>query len=636
MKKIIDKKYIKVTLLAVMAFLSLCVFCVDLDLIDIESLESGSRIGKFIEKCIESFNGYNVAYIPMFIAFYYFYSKNYFKGKKVNKVAVILSIFFSLAMVFGYSYQHDNSWNLVFGSMFQFMKALIVALGYYIMFYIIIKILYEKLDQYKYVENKNKVLNFIFEKHAFIMPFIIILLLWLPYIIFFYPGTTPGGDVRDEIYCLYHIDNYTLKSINLISEDVYVNMHHPVIHTAMLGLFMKIGEAVNNYSFGLFLYTLLQVILTIATLSYVLVWMKKRNIPMWIRVVTLTIFALLSFIPLFAINLGKEMYSSILTILYILLLCDLTLDSEKLKKKSFNITLIIVMLLLMLFRNDGIYRVAIPFIVFILANRKHWRRLLILLLIPIIIYELYSSVLLPSLKISKGSIREMLSIPFQQTARTLAVHGKDAYNEDEQEIINKILDYDSMAEDYDSSSADPVKNKLKKEATSEDLIEYFKVWFKNFFKYPTDYIQATLNNTYQYFYPDQSKRVGYTTLDGLDDGIFNITLNENTEGERATIYNVHKAIRDLPVIGMIYSVGFHIDFLLIAIGYLIHKKEYRMIIVLMPLLVTILICIASPINGHWRYALPIIMSFPIIISIIMYVALNEKGKLQTNLIKEKN
>ena len=101
----------------------------------------------------------------------------------------------------------------------------------------------------------------------------------------------------------------------------------------MLGLFMKIGEAVGNYSFGLFLYTLLQVILTIATLSYVLVWMKKRSIPIWIRIVTLLIFSLLSFIPLFAVNLGKEMYSSILTILYILLICDLTLDTSKLKKK---------------------------------------------------------------------------------------------------------------------------------------------------------------------------------------------------------------------------------------------------------------------------------------------------------------
>lgn len=624
MKNIINKKYIKFTLLLLMAFFSLCVFCIDLDLISPESLEASSRIGKFIEKCIESFDGYNIAYIPMFIAFYYFYSKNYFKGNKINIVATILSMFFSLVMVFGYSYQHSNSWDLIFGSLFQLMKSIIVALGYYIMFYIIIKLLYEKLDQHRNIETKDKVLNFIFEKHTFIMSFIIILIFWLPYIVFFYPGTTPGGDVRDEIYCIYHLDNYTLKSINLISDDVYINTHHPVIHIAMLGLFMKIGEAVGNYSFGLFLYTLLQVILTIATLSYVLVWMKKRSIPIWIRIVTLLIFSLLSFIPLFAVNLGKEMYSSILTILYILLICDLTLDTSKLKKKSFNIILIIVMLLLMLFRNDGIYRVTIPFMVIILVNRKLWKRLLLLLIIPIVIYQLYSSVLLPALKISKGSIREMLSIPFQQTARTVEVHGKNAYNEEEQKIINRILDYDSMADDYDSNSADPVKNKYKKEANSEDLIEYFKVWIKNFFRYPTDYIQATLNNTYQYFYPDQSKRVGYITLDGLDDGIFNISLKEDTQEERMIIYNIHKSIRDLPVIGMIYSVGFHIDFLLVSIGYLIYKKKYKKITILMPLLVTLLICIASPINGHWRYALPIIMSFPITISII---TLNEKSEI---------
>ena len=90
------------------------------------------------------------------------------------------------------------------------------------------------------------------------------------------------------------------------------------------------------------------------------------------------------------------------------------------------------------------------------------------------------------------------------------------------------------------------------------------------------------------------------------------------------IYNIHKSIRDLPVIGMIYSVGFHIDFLLVSIGYLIYKKKYKKITILMPLLVTLLICIASPINGHWRYALPIIMSVPITISII---TLNEKSEI---------
>lgn len=627
MKKLLEKKYIKIILLIVLAFLSICVLCINLNEVNVSNLSAQSRLAKFFEKCIESFEGNNVAYVPIFIALYYFYSKTYFDGKKINKVSVILSIFFSVMMVLGYSYKTTNSWDLIFGSGFQLMKSIIVMLGYYTMFYIVIKKLYEFIGSHEIREAKsdNKVINFIFEKHAFIMPFIIILLFWIPYIICFYPGTTPGGDVRDEIYSFYHIDNYTLDSINLISDDVYLNTHHPIIHTLLIGLFMKIGEAFNNYSLGLFLYTLLQVIITAGLLSLIILWMKKRNMPIWLRVTSLGIFCLLSFIPMFAVNLGKEMYSSIFTIMYILLLFDLTINKDNINKKMYIFALIATMLLIMLFRNDGIYRVIIPFICFMICNREYWKKLLIILIIVVGIIEVYNNILLPAFKVSKGSIREMLSIPFQQTARTVAVHGKDAYSEEEQEIINKILDYDNLNE-YDPNLSDPVKNKFKKDSTKEDLINYFKVWLKNFFKYPTDYIQATLNNTYQYFYPDQNKNIGYTDLEGLDDGIFDIEINKKFTNGRTIIVNAHKTLRDLPVIGMIYRVGFHVYTLMIAIGYLIWKKQYKMIIPLMPLIITLLICLASPVNGHWRYSLPIMMSFTVIISVIVYTILNKNEK----------
>lgn len=627
MKKLLEKKYTKVILLAILAFLSICVFSINLDQIDINKLESGNRIAKFFEKCIKSFQGNNIAYILIFIALYYFYSKTYLDGKKINKVAVVLSTFFSIMMVLGYSYQRINSWDLVFGSGFQLMKSIIVILGYYTMFYIVIKKLYEMIDRYeiKEIKSNSKVINFIFEKHAFIMPFIIILLFWLPYIIFFYPGTTPGGDVKAEIYSFYHMDNYTVDSINLISEEVYLNTHHPIIHTLLLGFFMKIGEVFNNYTLGLFLYTLLQVIVTAVLLSYIILWMKKRNMPIWLRIISLGIFCLLSFIPMFAVNLGKEMYSSIFTVMYVILLFDLTIYKDKINKKMYIFLLIVTMLLIMLFRNDGIYRVVIPFICFIIYNRKHWKKLLIILVIVVGFIQIYNNILLPSLKISKGSIREMLSIPFQQTARTVVVHGKNAYTEEEKKVINQILDYNKLSE-YDPNLSDPVKNRFKKDSTKEELINYFKVWFKNFFKYPTDYIQATLNNTYQYFYPDQNKNIGYTSLEGLDDGIFDVKINTKFDGARTIIVNMHKALRNLPIIGMIYRVGFHIYMMLIAIGYLIWKKQYKMIVVLMPLIITLLICLASPVNGHWRYSLPIMMSFTVIISSMIYTTLNNKGE----------
>ena len=42
----------------------------------------------------------------------------------------------------------------------------------------------------------------------------------------------------------------------------------------------------------------------------------------------------------------------------------------------------------------------------------------------------YSKVILPYFKITNGSIREMLSIPFQQTARYVKNHGDEISEED--------------------------------------------------------------------------------------------------------------------------------------------------------------------------------------------------------------
>ena len=48
--------------------------------------------------------------------------------------------------------------------------------------------------------------------------------------------------------------------------------------------------------------------------------------------------------------------------------------------------------------------------------------------------------------------------------------------------IDKILDYENLANDYNEDLADPVKNKYNKDAKTEDLIAYFGVWFKGLFK----------------------------------------------------------------------------------------------------------------------------------------------------------
>ena len=78
-------------------------------------------------------------------------------------------------------------------------------------------------------------------------------------------------------------------------------------------------------------------------------------------------------------------------------------------------------------------------------------------------------------KITSGSIRETLSIPFQQTARYVKYHSDDLTQEDII-VIDKVLGYDDLAERYDPEISDPVKNKFNKYTSNGELMDYLKDW----------------------------------------------------------------------------------------------------------------------------------------------------------------
>ena len=88
------------------------------------------------------------------------------------------------------------------------------------------------------------------------------------------------------------------------------------------------------------------------------------------------------------------------------------------------------------------------------SNNKRKTRIIIITLIVIAagIMPLTRHVL----RASQGGVQEMLSIPFQQTARYVKYHPKDI-TLSENAVLSKILDYDKLAKKYEPLSADPVK-----------------------------------------------------------------------------------------------------------------------------------------------------------------------------------
>ena len=258
--------------------------------------------------------------------------------------------------------------------------------------------------------------------------------------------------------------------------------------------------------------------------------------------------------------------------------------------------------------------VSMVFLIFFVAKRQR----LVVLALAIAVFGCYSvseKAVAPALGISSISSRVYFSIPFQQTARYVRSYPEDV-TEEEKDAINQILNYDQLAQRYNPELSDPVKATYRTgNITKEKLMNYFKAWFSMFKKHPGVYIEATLHNTYGYFYPFY-----HNTAQGPY-RLYNKTFTEYQFEYDYVFPNKARSVmaqyaylwRNVPGFAQISNSGAYTWMLLILAGYLFYRKRGKGILALAAPALNVAICVASPVNGMFRYVLPLIACMPVIV-----------------------
>lgn len=534
-----------------------------------------------------------------------------------KKSIKVLSLILAFFMIFGNSFMLVSSTLLVFKNIGYFIISLLMYIGYYNLFLIIISYIFRFIDKNNYDEVGNKKNNKIislFKKHPFLFSVVFIIICWLPYIISFYPiilSPDPSYQIKQFFGIRTKYADYSI----LIDDNVVITNHHPVTHTALLGGCLKLGELMGNDNLGLFFYSIIQITFLVTTLAFSIYYMQKMNLKTKYLFVVLLLYALVPMFPLYAMSGVKDVIFGTLIFLYLIFLHNYIKVKGDYKWWQY-ILIILLLILICLFRNNGIHTLilSLPFLLFVV--RKKWKEILIVMICVFGFYGVFDKIVLPYFKITPGSIRETLSVPFQQTARLVKYHSDDLTSE-EIEVIDKILGYDDLAERYNPELSDPVKNEYNKYATNEDLKEYFKVWFSGLIKHPGTYIEATMNNTYGYFYPEKTNWYIYYKYDDriVEDGF---SYSYNSLGTlRNVLSNYAVCFPYIPVIGLISNIGFNVWIILVLLTYAIYKKIYKNIVILSPVLALILVCILGPANTYFRYALPFIFAMPFIFAVFL-------------------
>ncbi len=592
------------------------------------------------KKNIFKFNSDDMAITLLFVGvlIYGFYVK-FINNYKSNWQFKLLSILFSILMVIGYSYDKLGNAYFVFGNISFVIYSIIKIMTLSYLFNICLNIIYDKLNTYeiKDIIKKNKFIE-LFNNHPFIVSFVIMLICFIPYMIAFYPAIM-GYDPSNQIREFMGMHTRYMDSVILLDENVTITNFNPVLHTLLLGGCFKLGHIIGNDNLGLFFYSVISVLIVLTTLSYSISYMKKNGVNNKLLFIVLAIYCLVPIYPFYSITTNKDMIFCCFILLYILKLHDLITNEQSIKK---YIIFTIIMVFTCLTRNNGIYTIllSLPFALIWLKDKR--KGIIISLICVLLCYGTYNKVILPAFKISNTSIREMLSIPFQQTARYVKYHPEEFTNEDK-EVINKVFDYKSYADIYDptlkekySSSfdtfgdlydpelSDPIKNQYNIYNTNEDLVKYFGVWSKGLVKRPVVYIDATINNVYGYFYPNTSDwTIYYKYNTRLKEAGFDYHYN-NQKGLRKVLSEYGRNFVRYPIIGSLINMGLAAWIYMFLFMALWVKKQYKYIPFVLPAISFLLVCIAGPANTYFRYAWPYLMSMPVVLC-LLYLVFNKKN-----------
>lgn len=546
----------------------------------------------------------------LFLILFLIQEKGDLFDKRTHGHLNLLCLFLALCMVFGKSYYETGTWNYIFFSGLQFALSVFVMFGYAVVFKSVITLFAYLVKNHKGLLRSNcrgKIETFLFgtDKKAFWALFFLIVILALPYLIFFFPGTLED----DGIIQLWQ----TLGARPMTG-------HHPVGSTKVMGFAMSLGIILcSSNTIGLFFYTITQFLIQAFSFTYTIHLLNRMKAPLILRWFSLFFFAVLPLFPMWGYTMVKDSSYYICTLLFAAALVDILMDFPDRSVWWKTLLFLLGALGMVLSRNNGRYVVGITLLCGCVLYKKYWKQFLTGFLICCLAIFLVEGVYMPVKNIPPGPVKEMLSIPLQQTARYMREHGEDITVE-EKEILQAVFecDMEQLGEKYDPEISDPVKDLFVDEPGSVLLRQYFGVWFRQFMRHPDTYFQAFFHHTYGYFYPDREEktyplcifRMLYSDTEWKD-AYLDLKFGIEDPKARYFLEGWTEFFHSLPFIGMLYSCGMHTWIMIGCLTGLIVGRRKKEILVLAPSILTLMVCVASPVNGHLRYMLPIVVLLPL-------------------------
>lgn len=203
----------------------------------------------------------------------------------------------------------DNKINeLTFGK-FYLVRALILFAGYFAIAYIISILGFYALNLLQDSRKKNSTKPQAFDVKSYIKTIAGVFIFWIPYYIFFFPGTSNIGDTDKQIRMFFHRPvKFPLTASPVQGPDIYITDHHPFFTTWLYGSFVKLGISVFGKAWvGVALFSFLQMLLFCSLLVFILFRARSFGLSQKLFKTGIIFTALFPFYPMLSVCMVKDM-----------------------------------------------------------------------------------------------------------------------------------------------------------------------------------------------------------------------------------------------------------------------------------------------------------------------------------------
>lgn len=577
--------------------------------------------------------------IGLMIVCYFVLKPIYVEQKvAVRKLDIVLSMMIAFCVLTGKSFQQYGSFYLFTAHGVQFFKCLASFFSFSIIVTVTVCYIRHFIGEGTFLESDGSartVLYRLFDERPFRTPFFVILLCWMPLLLFFFPGFLMG-DTSSQIFMAFNLENKFGLQVIRPNPDIWITNQHPVAHTMLIGACMRLGRIIaGSDTIGYGIYTLIQMVVVATALAYAISFLTKIRVTRVVRLIVLLLYLIHPLFSTYAMLGTKDTIFAAFALVFCVTVAHMVYDSQKeLYSKRESIIYLISMMGCVLFRKNAYYMllVTVPFLFLVLKER---RKILFSSFIILIVFQgLYTNVILEKAQIADGSAKDLFSVPFQQTARYIRDYESEITKE-EKTAIEGILDYDYVKQHYDPLKSDEVKLTYRNERTDEEFSAYLRAWFGMFLKHPLCYVEATVENTYGYycFLEEPLDNWNYTQFSSekqqkrVAKRGFDIHFGEKTETIRTMITRMQQFFVHMPLVSNIMQGALYMWITVFLECEYLKKRRWKEFGLYLPVLLLLAMCLISPVNGsvYFRYMYPVAFMLPILIAISLRYKM-ESGK----------